>query len=94
MKKSLALMMLALVSGGAWATSGIFVDNPDTVGTILLDLDKHAGMGMRERGEGDYYGTSLEEFGGQVIVGTSEPERGNNDLYGSILYDVNPHLPY
>jgi hypothetical protein len=94
MKKSLALMMMALLSSGAWAGNAIFVDNPDTVGTILLDLGKDVGMGMKEAGEGDYYGTSLKEFGGHVNVGMSAPERGSTDLYGSILYDVIPDLPF
>lgn len=94
MKKLLTILTIGLLSSGVWAAEAIFVNNPDTTGTILLDLDRDVGMGLRERGEGEFYGTSLKGWGGDATVGMAEPERGSTDLYGSILYDVDPHLPF
>ena len=94
MKKLLTILTIGLFSVGAWVGDAIFVNNPDTAGTILLDLDRHVGMGWTEPGEGDFYGTSLKAWGGDASVGMSAPERGSTDVYGSILLDVDPNLPY
>lgn len=95
MKKLIALMAAGLMSYGAWAGTGIlFGDNPDIRDSVLQQLDQPAGMGMKEKGEGDFYGTSLKAWGGDVSVGMAERERGSTDVYGSILLDVDPNLPY
>lgn len=95
MKKYLSMLIIGLMGTSAWAGEAIFVNNPDTVDTILLNLDQHAGMGEREKGEGDFYGTSLKAWGGGAAdVGMVASERGSTDAYGSILLDVNPRLPY
>lgn len=86
-----ALMMLAAIPASAakW-------DNPDMEGNILNDLDKPAyvGTGLPEtRARVHVYGApgafpnaDINETG--FLVGTAGPEKGEGDLYGSILYDV------
>ena len=96
MKKLLTLMMVGLMSSGAWAEGALFGNNPDIAGSILQDINKPAMMGEREKGEGDLYGTSLKEWGGDVKAGMSgtEPKRSTVDTYGSVLYDARPDLHY
>jgi len=85
-----ALLMVAMpASAGEW-------DNPDMEGSILNDLDRPAyvGTGLSETSPRVYiYGSSgafpnpdIDHTG--FAVGTAGPEKGDGDLYGSVLFDV------
>jgi hypothetical protein len=85
----------ALLLAAAPAVAGQW-DNPDMEGSILNDLDRPAyvGTGLSEtRARVHVYGApgafpnpDIDETG--FVIGTAGPEKGDGDLYGSILYDV------
>lgn len=96
MRKTFTILALGMISSGAWAGSGNpLFDNTDNHAGVLNQIDSLApGMAMKERGEGDFYGTSLRAWGGGASVGRAQPEDGSTDIYGSVLFDVDPKLPY
>lgn len=95
MKRGIATLLAVLAGQVAWAESGpLFAGTPDLDGSILQQLDRPSGIGTVEKGRGDYYGTVLEQWGGAVKVGKAGAEPGSTDLYGSVLYDVDPSLPF
>lgn len=91
MNKLIAITAASLLSTAAWSND-IFRGNPDTMDHVLLD---NSTMNARaEKGEGDFYGTSLAAWGGSVNSGSAAAEKGNGnaDEYGSVIFDVRPDL--
>lgn len=91
MNKLIAITAASLLSTAAWSND-IFRGNPDTMDTVLLD---NATMNAKaEKGQGDFYGTSLEGWGGGATVSNAAAEKGAGNMYeyGSVILDVRPDL--
>jgi hypothetical protein len=103
MKRTIALAIAALMSTTAWAHSGLFRDNIDTMDHVLLDVPepmRTSESSMEHvRPEGtmasrDFYGTSQPEIVTRSIDQTLL-NQGHDvvpDLYGNVILDVHPEL--
>lgn len=87
-----AIAVATLMSPAAWADFEVFRGNGDTMDHILLDPTPTSSA--REKGEGDFYGTSLEAWGGGAPLGMGmvDHSNGNVDEYGSVILNVRPDL--
>lgn len=87
-----ALLMLAATP----AIAGPYDGHPDLESSILNDLDRPAyvGTGLAETrarvyvygAPGAFPNPDIDQTG--FVTGTAGPEKGDGDLYGSILFDV------
>ena len=103
MKRSIAFAIGALLSTTAWAHSGLFQNNIDTFGHVLLDIPEPTWVSesssMQAPPENtmtarDYYGTSQPEMVTRSIDQTllSQGHDVVPDLYGHVILDVHPEL--
>ncbi len=103
MKRTIALAIAALMSTTAWAHSGLFRDNIDTMGHVLLDVPEP----MRTSESITVYVQPEDTMASRDFYGTSQPEivtrsidqtllnQGHDvvpDLYGHVILDVHPEL--
>jgi hypothetical protein len=85
----------ALLMAATPAVAGQWEGHPDLGDSILNDLDRPAYMGTgltevspRVRVYGASGSPDTQGDAG-FAIGAAGPEKGNSDLYGSILFDVN-----
>ena len=103
MKRSIAFAIAALMSTTAWAHSGLFRDNVDTLGHVLMDIPVPVRTLESEtvyvvpddsKAAQDFYGTSQQEIVPRSIDQTLL-NQGHDvvpDLYGNVIMDVHPEL--